>query len=67
MTLNVATPKGVDWLYIDDKPSPFAVTTSSSLKDRNPSKKLSFAQAHDVMYFFLELMRHDNSTLHDHR
>ena len=64
VTLNVATPRGFGWLYLDDKSSPFQVTNT---KDRSPSKKLSFPQTCDVMQFFLDLMQHDNSTLYDHR
>jgi len=61
VTLNVATPKGSGWQFIEKASS--AVTNGA----KEAKKKLSFAQTCDVMQFFLNLMRHDNSTIYSHR
>lgn len=61
VTLNVATPKGFGWQFVEKAPS---VVASGAKEAR---KRLSFGQTCDGVQFFLDMMRQDNSTLYSHR
>jgi hypothetical protein len=69
VTLNVATPKGYSWATHSEKVSTTTATTAPTLtRAEGPAQTpLTPGEREMVARFFLDMTRHDNSTLYPHR